>query len=216
MIYVKSSSGIGAAELLYDHGETIYPADWSPDGKFLLLAVDDEEGQSDLSLLPLNGKQELIPFLITPFGENDARFSPDGGWVAYTSDESGRYEVYVVPFCSELTPEGKLAPCDRTGRLQVSKAGGVKPLWSRGGKTLYYQSLEGTVMAVPVDGTGDEFTAGVAELLFTPMNVRDTGRRGFAWDVTPDGERFLIRTHTASDATPLTLVLNWTKMLENQ
>ncbi len=203
--------------MVYESDEEIGATDWSPDGRFLLVILFDERQQSDILLLPLEGDREVIPLVNTPFDEHLAVFSPDGRWIAYNSDESGRPEVYVMPFCSPTDPPGA-ADCDRSGRWQVSTGGGVRPCWARDGKTLYYQTLDRTLTAVTVDATGGAFRTSEVEALFTPdaaaTNLPGLVELGYGYDVTPDGQRFIVNTFGAGDSTPLTLVINWPQLLE--
>ena len=217
ILYVTQSNGTGTPQLLYESEYEMYASDWSPNGKFVLLSIRDGNSQSNVGLLILEDTPQLLPLLAKPLNENAARFSPDGRWIAYGSNESGREEVYVIPFCSALKADGSLATCDRNGRWQVSMNGGIRPVWARDGKTLYFQALDRTLHAVTVDINGDSFKAQTPQPLFTPdaavTNLPGPFMIGYAYDVTPDGERFLINTFGSGDATPLTLVLNWTNMV---
>ena len=148
------------------------------------------------------------PFANTEFSEDQGQFSPDGRWIAYTSDESGRSEVYVQPFP---------APVGGGSKTRISRDGGSQPRWRRDGKELFYLSPDGKLVAVNVIG-GPIFKAGVPESLFQALVVR--GRREavsdvLRWDVTPDGKRFLIDTVKTASA-PLTVVRNWTTELRKK
>src|SRR5262249_41768225 len=125
-----------------------YPLDWSADGRFLLIGVSDPKTRNDLWVLPLDGSRNPKPLLQTPFNEWEARISPDGRFVAYTSDESGRAEVYVRPFPSMAE------------KWQVSTHGGTKPLWRRDGKELLYLADDRKLMSVELKkGSGFETSA---------------------------------------------------------
>ncbi|MGB5293325.1 MAG: hypothetical protein WBP34_00090, partial [Thermoanaerobaculia bacterium] len=155
---------------------SLFATDWSPDGSVLLAEEFNpgEDGQHDIWALPLDG--ERVPYRLTetPSNESDAALSPDGRWMAYTSDESGQSEVYVTSF-----PDG--------GRKwQLSKDGGKFPQWSQRGDELFYLDLDDVLMAVPVDLEGDTFVPGGASALFQTEVAR------WAFTVSPDGERFLI------------------------
>src|SRR5512143_2963052 len=196
-LYQKATDGTGAAEvLLADHRHKL-PACWSPDGRFILYMVDNgAPTEWDLWLLPLFGDRKPFPFLQTPFNETQGRFSPDGRWIAYVSNESGRYEVYVTPFPG---PGGK---------WQISSGGGSShfmwPRWRRDGKEITYLSPDGVLMAAAVNAHGVKFESGKARPLFTP---RAAGR--WPYDVAPDG-RFLVNTAVGRPAwAPLTVVVNW-------
>ena len=221
ILYMTHASGTGTPQPIYESSEELLATDWSPDGKFVLLSARDEyENNHDVGLLTIGDAPKLIPLRTNPLDEDMACFSPDGRWIAYRSNESGRVEVYVIPFCSTLNADGALATCDRTGRWQLSTDGGTRPVWARDGKTLYYQTLDRTLHAVTVDTTGDSFQAQTPQPLFTPdaavINLPGFLKGGYAYDVTPDGERFLVNTFGSGDATPLTLVLNWTNMVSKQ
>ena len=140
-----------------------------------------------------------IPFLTTPADETFGQFSPDGKWVAYSSDESGRREVYVRGFAPDRVPA--VGP----GKWVISTAGGDKPRWSPDGKELFYLAPEGKMMAVPVKTT-PAFEPGIAVPLF---EARTAGY--VPYDVSADG-RFLINTPLAAEAdatAPITVILNW-------
>jgi len=140
-------------------------------------------------------------FLKSASAPNVARFSPDGKWVAYASNESGRWEIYVTSF---PTAQGK---------WQVSNAGGEQPKWRIDGKELFYLAADGKIVAVPVM-TGANFDAGTRVALFqaNPREMVATSER-FAYDVSKDGQRFLINTQLKSALTPMTLVMDWTASL---
>ena len=140
-----------------------------------------------------------MPFLVTQADETFGQFSPDGKWIAYSSDESGRREVYVQGFAPDRSPAAAV------GKWPISTAGGDKPRWSRDGKELYYIALDRKMMAIPAK-IGPRFEPGVAVPLF------DTNVTGFfPYDVSADG-RFLLNaiSEAASPtASPVTIVLNW-------
>ena len=136
----------------------------------------------------------MTPFLQTPFNDTQGRFSPDGRWVAYTSNESGKEEVYVVPFPG---PGGK---------WQVSTAGGRVPRWTRNGREIVYQAPGDEIMAVEVS-LAPTFQAGIPRALFKANLQRPPG---WQYDVTPDGERFLVNLRPGEQVSdPVTLVQNW-------
>lgn len=185
------------------------PRDWSSDGRFLLYTQQDPKTASDLWALRVEGDGQPFPVVQTPFDEVHGQFSPEGRWVAYASNETGRYEIYVRPF-----PEGG-------GRWQVSTVGGIYPRWRRDGAELFYVAPDNTLMAVPVRGASDgrTFSPGSPVALFqtrlaTGANV---GVGGFAsapqYAVAADG-RFLINVVASEVAvSPITLILNWTALL---
>jgi serine/threonine-protein kinase len=141
-----------------------------------------------------------------PSNENNPAVSPDGRWLAYESDESGQFEVYVRPF-----------PKISTGRWQISTGGGTRPRWSRNGRELFYYvgvGAKGTLMAVSVE-SGSSFRAGVPELLFQGSYPAPNTGRGL-YDVSLDGRRFLMIKGGDAESAPqnLTVVLNWTEELK--
>ena len=213
-LYVKASDGSGSETLLFSSNETKRPEDWSPDGQFLLFTSFNASVHGDLWALPLKGDRKPFPVLRTPFSETDARFSPDGKWIAYTSNETGKNEVYVRRFINDVSDaERGKDPALQAGETIVSRNGGDQPWWRRDGKALYYVSEGGSVIEVPIAG-GAVFEPGVPKLLFRlppEPSIR------FMGNVSPDGKRFLLLapppTSTAGLA-PFTIVLNWTELLK--
>jgi eukaryotic-like serine/threonine-protein kinase len=198
-LYRKLASGAGAEELLYADNLNKDPTSWSPDGKFVLYVAQDPKTGFDLWVLPLEGERKPFPFLKTGSNEALGQFSPDGRWVAYVSDESGRKEIYVAPFAG---PGGKQG---------VSSAGGNHPRWRADGKELFYLGLDGRVMSAGIGIRGSEVDIGAVRPLFgtLPTNV------GYVYDVSPDGQRFLaIIPDEQAAPEPLTLVQNWTAGLK--
>ncbi len=188
-------------ELLVKSEFLKHPNDISPDGKYLIY---DEHGKQfqDLFVLPLNVPGATpIPFVVTPADETFGQFSPDGKWVGYSSNESGRREVYVRAFLAQENPAAGAR------KWLVSTAGGDKPRWSRDGKELYYISLDGKMMATPVK-IGANFEPGIPAPLF---DVHPAGF--FPYDVSADG-LFLINTplSQAGDKV-ITVVVNWSAAL---
>ena len=206
-LYEKASSGAGdEKELFKKSGEIKIPTSWSRDGRFLLyntLTVP-KTGQ-DLWVLPLEGDRKSVLLLGTEFNEREGSFSPDMRWIAYTSSESGRPEVYVRPFTASGASGSSGAPSFGQGKWQISKDGGGLAKWRADGKELIFRAPNGSPMAVDVTTTGAAFQAGVPKQLFalTP-NVGD-------WDVTADGKRFLAAVPPVQQTaqTPITVVLNW-------
>ena len=142
-LYWKLSSGAGPDELLLESDQAKGPTDWSYDGRFLLFRSNDPQTGMDLWVLPVSGEKKPFPCLKTPFDERDGQFSPDGKWVAYGSNESGRSEIYVLPFPG---PGGK---------FQISTKGGAQPRWNKNGKEIFYVSLNTKMMAAPVKLSSD-------------------------------------------------------------
>jgi len=198
-LYIKNSDGSGAEEKVarVGLGMQINVFDWSRDGKNILFAKDNE-------LWSLSWPDRIAkPLLQAKWTVKNAQFSPDGRWIAYASNETGNLEIYVSPF-----PAG-------AGKWQVSGAGGEEPRWRKDGKELFYLSPEGRMMAVAVK-TGASFEAGAPVTLFQ-AHRRQTHSSGavFSYDVTGDGERFVIITKADEPAAaPLSVVLNWAAEME--
>jgi len=203
-LYVKSSSGAGKEELLLTSAATKYPDDWSPDGRFILYEVADPKTNFDVWALPLSGDRKPFPVVQGQFGELLSRFSPDGRWIAYCSDESAKHEVYVQPFAGGPGAGGGAAG----GKWQVSSHGGIEPNWRRDGKELFYLAPDGSLMAVEVKA-GATFETTVPKALFR-RPVADLGFER-SYSVSRDGRRFLLPTYTEeAAAAPITVVVNWT------
>jgi eukaryotic-like serine/threonine-protein kinase len=202
-LYQKVSSGAVDEELLLKWGEGFsYPTDWSRDGRFIAYTSQNAKTQLDLWVLPLEGDRKPVPFLQTQFNEMHGRFSPDGRWMAYTSDESGKWEVYARTFSP-----GRVAG----GQWPISTQGGIHPIWRGDGKELFYISADRRLMAVEVKARELKgrpiFEPGVPKALF------DTGMkfsRILPYAVSADGQRFLVVTQPSEeDPHPITVVLNW-------
>jgi len=211
-LYEKASSGAGdEKELLKKPVEVKYPTSWSRDGRFLLYyTTTGAQNGRDLWALPLEGDRKPVLLLGTKFTEDEGSFSPDMRWVAYTSNESGRLEVYVRPFLASGASGSTGAPSLGEGKWQVSKDGGTLAKWRADGKELIFRAPNGSPMAVDVTATGAAFQAGVPKQLFAlPPNVGD-------WDVTADGKRFLAAVPPVQQTTgtPITVVLNWQAALQ--
>ncbi|HEV2200386.1 MAG TPA: protein kinase [Bryobacteraceae bacterium] len=210
-IYRKSADGAGAEELLY--GDTLQdkPTSWSLDGKFLLYTAIGLQTTDDIWVLPLmprltGAAAKPFSFVQTPFSEIYARFSPDGHYIAYQSNESRRYEIYVAPFPG---PGGK---------RQISTNGGTFPRWRRDGKEIFYLAPDKRLMAAEVNSKGDTIEVGQVRLLGVSTVRAGTGRGqflGYQYDVSPDGQRFLVMAAPEQNTVqPLTLVQNWTAGLK--
>jgi dipeptidyl aminopeptidase/acylaminoacyl peptidase len=182
-----------------------WPLDLSADDHFLLYGQGYHIGraQSQLWIYPTNG--ESPPFRLLNGGavESDGQFSPDGHWVAYTSNESGRNEVYVAPF----HPLSKSDTARGTeGKRQISISGGQRPRWRKDGKELYYAKLDGTFNAVPILSNTTKLEVGAEEFLF---RANPDAANSFPYDVFPDGTRFFVITVPPESTAPITLVENW-------
>ena len=196
---VKAATGDGPEDVLFASPEPKIPCDWSPDGRFLVYYVPTPQTGTDLWILPMDSRVPSV-FLRTDANELWGQFSPDGRWMAYQSNETGRYEIYVRPF-----PSGG-------GPIPVSTAGGVYPRWSRDGREIYFVAPDATLTAVKLRETPGTLDAAAPEPLFRTRRLGgglNVIGRGPQYDVTADG-RFLVNVDTQSTATPITLLLNWT------
>jgi Tol biopolymer transport system component len=211
-IYQKAANGSGIEQVLIGTTQDqTYPNDWSRDGRFVLYTKQDPKTKADIWVVTLasdgTSPGSAVPFANSDFNEGQGQFSPDTRWIAYTSDESGRSEIYVQPF-----PQ----PPGGGSKTQISRGGGQQPRWRRDGRELFYLSTDGKMMAMDVR-PGPDFKAGVPKSLFELPGVRvqidGDGFEVFRWDVTPDGKRFLFVTDTPS-SDPITVVLNWKAELE--
>jgi len=208
-LYRKSADGSGTEELLYADDVDKHPTSWSGDGKFLLYWTEEPKTrQYNLWVLPAQGataalklsERRPIPFIQTKDREGAGQFSPDGHWIAYTSNESGRNEVLVAPYPG---PGGK---------WQVSADGGFGATWRRDGREIYYIA-GGRLMAVDVRENGAALEIGSTRPLFGPMGGFGPlfAVEGRSYDVSADGQRILALRAPDSNSSPqpLTLVQNW-------
>jgi Tol biopolymer transport system component len=196
-LYQKAASGAGNEELLFKSNERKWPGDWSRDGRFLICTNRSPTTKDDLWVLPMTGDQKPFLYLQSPVNEDHPRFSPDGHFVAYTSDEHGRWEVYVQTFPAS------------GGKWIVSTNGGAQPRWRRDGKELFFIAPDRMMMAVDVKLEGSVFEAGVPKVLFQTNVVSYPNPRN-VYDVSADGQRFIIITPPEeTSSTPITVVANW-------
>jgi serine/threonine-protein kinase len=210
-MWLMNADRSGTPERLDPKGIRQNPVSFSPDGKFLAFDQKDAQTGDDAWIRPIGGG-EARPIARTKAGEGSAKFSPDGRWVAYSSTESGKPEIYAQPFPG-------LGP-----KIQISNAGGTDPVWRRQGGELYYR--EGNkMMAVSVVTTGPELRASAPRKLFEGVYYEGTGascEMGGAsaanYDVTPDGQRFLMVRDNSGDVfgTRAIVVLNWAEELKTR
>ena len=204
-------NGTGANETLFEAVDTpsrpcgprqcaIVPTDWSADGRFVLYTFSGTfPATSDIWALPLFGDRKPFPVAQTEFSESLGTFSPDGRWIAYTTDETGQPNVYVQPFL-------------RAGRkYRISPNGGRNPHWRADGKELFYLDATGAMTAVPIDAT-DTFAAGLPKTLFPAgvISANQHVRGDQGWTAVPRQPR----PQNAATATPLTVIVNWTSTLQ--
>ncbi len=195
-IYTKSASGVESEKpLITGEGESM-ATDWSRDGRYLAYQTQSRTTQKfDIWIQPMTGDRKPFAFIATEAEEANGRFSPDGRWFAYVSDESGRPEIYVVPFPG------------RGGKWQVSSSGGISPSWAANGSELDYFTPDRKWMAVEVNGKGNDFSIGAAKTLFDGKPIPGPVQAGAF--ITPDGKRLLMPVQKENASVPFTLVTNW-------
>jgi Tol biopolymer transport system component len=199
-LYLKLSSGAGVEKLLLETSYNKVPQDWSRDGRFLLYHTVDPKTGLDLWAVDMKAdapKPQLI--VHSSFDERFGQFSPDGRWVAYATNESGRFEIVVQPF-----PEP-------SGKWQVSTTGGVQPRWRNDGKELYFIAPDGKLMAVPITSGDMTIDAGAPAALF-PSRVPGGGSPNFfkhQYAVSPDGRFLLNQLVEEPSSLPITVIVNW-------
>jgi Tol biopolymer transport system component len=200
-IYWKNGDGSGAEEKLVAFGNHTHLSSFSPDGKTLVLTNYETESRGDIWFVSMEGTHEAKPFLKTPFNEREGKISPDGRWIAYASDESGRDEVYV----QALGGAG--------GKWQISAEGGFAPLWARSGSELFYRNGD-KVLGVSYVGK-PEFSPSPPRMLFEGRFDIHPRHEGI-YDVSPDGKRFLMVKSAGAESglSKLNVVVNWFEELK--
>ena len=196
--YVMRADQPGSEELVSATAATKTPESWAPDGRSLMINVTTPQNRRDLWLLPLEGDRKPLPYLATPFNESNARFSPDGRWVVYTSDVSGASEVYVRPFR------------ESGATWRVSNRGGQTPAWKGDGREIYYLAPDGMLMAARVTGAAPFQTEAPAPLfkIAVPEFIDPQ------FDVFADGQRFLVNQQISSKEEPINVLVNWAAALK--
>jgi hypothetical protein len=204
-LFEKPANGAAEEQERFVTPQDKEPLSWS--SQFLLYAVQDPKTQSDLFALPLVGESKPVPVATTSADEVQGEFSPDGRWVAYASNESGRYEIYIRPFPS-------------SGKWQVSTGGGMSPRWRHDGHELFYVAPDNRMMAAPIEVASDAHTLrpGAPVPLFPSRLTTGIGVGGFSsraqYAVAADG-RFLLNVGADDTAaSPITIVQNWTAALK--
>ena len=203
-LYRKPANGMGQEELLLEGDSTQRnPFDWSGDGKSILFGVGDGTVKGQLWMLPLAGDGKPVPLTQNTYVTNSARFSPDGHWVTYSSNESGRFQVYVMHFGGGA------------GKWQVSSQGGLQPLWRRDGKELFFWSADNTLMSAPITLGNAGVEIGAARPLFRFNNPLGIVGVVSPYDVSADGQRFVLISTPQQTPRPITLVTNWAEELKH-
>jgi len=205
-LHQRASSGADTEDVVLADKLDKYPMSWSADGRFITYYNGGQSSPRtgrDLWVLPLFANRKPTTFLQTASHEMSGRFSPDGRWLAYASDESGRFEVYVRPFPGP------------GGQWQVSAGGGTEPRWRRDGKELFYLDADNKLTAATVNGQGSAFEVGVVRPLFEvrPRIALYLNHLAPNYDVAADGQRFLVNT-VVEQTTPIDVVVNWSEELK--
>jgi dipeptidyl aminopeptidase/acylaminoacyl peptidase len=196
------ADGTSPAERLLQSEYAHIPTSWSPDGQHLAFVEIHPSNWWDIWILPLAGERKPRPFLRTPFGEGWAEFSPDGRWLAFSSNESGRWEAYVQPFPG---PGGK---------VQLSTEGGAEVMWAPNGRELFYRDGE-KMMAVAVT-LAPTFAAGKPQVLFEGSYEMGLVPGMTNYDVARDGRFLMAKNERPSAPTRLEVVLNWVEELQRR
>lgn len=198
-VYIKNVSGVGEKEKVYELAHPIYLSHWTNDGKYLIATSELENSNFDILVIPVDKKEEPINILNGSYSEWYPEVSPDGRWITYSSNESGKKQVYVTSF-----PEP-------SGKWQVSNNEGDRSVWSGNGREIFYLDNKDNICVAQVDGTGDSFNIGKIKFLF---NIEGQ-RPGNIYDITKDAQRFLVnhKINTLSKSRVI-IVNNWDSDIE--
>jgi len=201
-VWWQPADGSANAELLYQPDEVFNEAIASADGKWLLYRTAPGTHNRDIYGVQLDGDRKPVLLVGGPAQESHMRISPDGKWMAYQSNESGQFEIYVRPFPNN------------GARVQVSNQGGAEPLWARSGGAIFYRTLLDGVESAAVKAVGTTLAVGERRAVLPPSDyLNDVTHTSY--DVWPDGSSFLMVKPVGSDARP-TLVTNWVRALREK
>jgi Tol biopolymer transport system component len=204
-LVTKSANGLGDAEIVIPVGAT-FPHFWSHDGRWIIFSRRGVKSRLDMYAVSMDGDRKESLLLSSPFDEQCPALSPDGKWLAYGADDTGSYEIYIQSFSAD----GKLG----SDRKRISITGGRMPVWRRDGSELFFIASDGQLMsaASKLGGSDPEFSTPKA--LFKTRTLSNVGSV-HEFDISPDGERFLIGTLVGeSTAPPPTVILNWPELLK--
>ena len=198
-IYQKPSNGALKEQLIFTDPALKFPSSWSPDGKYVLFdRIDPQSKKTGLWVLPMSADHKAYPLIATDFNNNLGQFSPDGRWVAYVSNESGRNEIYAVAFPNPAA------------RFQISSGGGDNPQWRGDGKELFYTDPDSKIVAVDFTSRGDTLEIGTPHALWQPRLIAVNP----PYAATSDGKRFLANEQPLQSTSQLTVVFNWDAALK--
>jgi serine/threonine-protein kinase len=204
-LFWQAADGAGAVEPLTESPNTQYPTGLSPDGRTLIFTDEFATTGNDVMAMEVDSRR-VTPLVQSGFIEQNGTISPDGRWLAYEANDSGRFEIYVRPF-----------PEVNSGRWQVSTNGGTRPIWARTGQELFYVSLTGAIMGVGVPG-GPSWAATTPTLLVKEGYFTNPSWWGRSYDVSPDGQQFLMIKEGSIDGTvarpSVIVVQNWAEELK--
>ena len=200
----KAANGLGEAEVIWPG--TNFPFSWSPDGRYIIFLRRGVKTRMDMYALSMNGERRESLLLNSAFDDQSPQLSPDGKWLAYAADDTGNYEIYVQAFT-----DGKLA----ADRKIMSTTGGNMPVWRKDGSELFFIGGDGQMMVSSVKTTGSEFEFSTPKGLFKTNMLTLGGSTAHEFDVSPDGQRFLIGTLVGDTKTPPpTVILNWPALVK--
>ena len=206
-LYQKEISGSEAEREMLKSEKRKIPTDWSRDGQFIVFQQEDAKTKWDLWLLPMSGERKPFPLLRSEFNETLGHVSPDGKWLAYTSDETGNEQVYV----QHLVGRSGSGGVEKTsnGKWRISTDGGTQPRWRADGKELFYLNGDRKVMSTIVKMSPNFEAAIPTELFASAVDISD-------YDVTPDGSRFLVSilSFELRGSDPVTIVSRWAQALK--
>jgi serine/threonine protein kinase len=206
-ISVKSADGTSEPKVLWSGAPNAWPLSWSPDGKHLVFRMQDPKtGSADLWVLDFDGEPKARPLIATPAQESSAAISPDGKWLAYTSNESGRREVYLVPFPG------------LGEKRQVSASGGQFPGWLGTNRVYFLKPPDNKIFVVELEARGDSLIIGPAQTLFGGKPLPNAGTTSVpAVNMAPDGKRMLIPVAIEEESSPLVrFVSDWVAELKKK
>ena len=192
-LYERPANGSDEETQLLAGGQNETPLSWSADGKFILFSRGGNQASASLWSLPLFGDRLPVPFVQTRYQEASGRFSPDGKWVVYVSDESGRNEIYVKAFPTSAD------------RIQISSEGGYGPRWRQQNEIVYIRGRSALIAELRIDGN----RLGVVGETRLPLDFRARIGFGSSYDVSRDGQWFVVNEVVDTDEHPITVVLNW-------